>query len=179
MTRAEGKQEEIVIVVLMGVTGCGKTAVGELLARDCGWEFHDADDFHPAENVAKMKRGEPLDDTDRWPWLARLNALLLDNEQRGKSLVLACSALKQVYRERLARGCAAVRFVLLDGDIELIRARLGARRGHYMNPKLLDSQFEILEPPQDALRLDIAESPAALARSIREGLAACGWLSGR
>jgi gluconokinase len=159
-----------VIVILMGVTGCGKTAVGEILARDCGWDFYDADDFHPAENVAKMNRGEPLDDTDRWPWLARLNALLLDGERQGKSLVLACSALKQVYRERLAQGCAAVRFVFLDGDIELIRARLGARRGHYMDPKLLDSQFAILERPEDALRLDVVESPAELVRSIRTGL---------
>jgi len=155
----------------MGVTGCGKTAVGEILARDCGWDFHDADDFHPAENVAKMKRGEPLGDADRWPWLARLNALLLDSERQGKSLVLACSALKQTYRERLARDCATVRFVFLDGDIELIRARLAARRGHYMNPKLLDSQFAILEPPADALRLDVTANPAELARSIRQALA--------
>ena len=155
----------------MGVTGCGKTTVGALLARDCGWDFHDADDFHPAQNVAKMKRGTPLDDEDRWPWVARLNAFLLDSERQGKSLVLACSALKQVYRDRLARGCAAARFVFLDGDIELIRARLAARQGHYMNPKLLDSQFAILERPQDALRLDIAGSPAELVRSIRKALA--------
>jgi len=154
----------------MGVTGCGKTAVGEILARDCGWDFHDADDFHPAENVAKMKRGEPLDDTDRWPWLARLNALLLDSEPQGKSLVLACSALKHTYRERLAQGCAAVRFVFLDGDKELIRARLAARRGHYMDPRLLDSQFAILERPADALRLDVAESPTELVKSIKRRL---------
>ena len=158
------------IVILMGVTGCGKTTVGALLAQDCGWAFLDADDLHPAANVAKMKSGTPLTDEDRWPWLERLNALLLDHERQGKSLALACSALKQVYRDRLARGCAAVRFVLLDGDIDMIRARLAARRGHYMNPKLLDSQFAIYERPQDALRLDAAECPAALARSIRTGL---------
>ena len=158
------------IVVLMGVTGCGKTTVGALLAQDCGWAFLDADDFHPAENIAKMQRGEPLDDADRWPWLDRLNALIADNERQGKSLVLACSALKQVYRERLARGCAALRFVFLDGDRELIRARLAARQGHYMNPKLLESQFAILERPQDALRLDAAASPAELVRCIRERL---------
>jgi carbohydrate kinase (thermoresistant glucokinase family) len=141
-----------------------------MLAEACGWDFHDADDFHSAENVAKMKSGAPLDDEDRWPWLARLNAFLLDGERQGKSLVLACSALKQVYRDRLARGCAATRFVFLDGDIELIRARLATRQGHYMNPKLLDSQFAILERPQEALRLDIAEGPAELVRSIREKL---------
>jgi len=159
-----------VIVVLMGVTGCGKSTVGALLVQDCGWDFHDADDFHPAANVAKMKRGAPLDDEDRWPWLERLNAFLIESEQQGQSLVLACSALKQVYRDRLARGCTTTRFVFLDGDRELIRARLAGRQGHYMNPKLLDSQFAILERPQDALRLDIAGSPAELVRSIRERL---------
>lgn len=155
----------------MGVTGCGKTTVGALLAKDCGWAFYDADDFHPADNVAKMRRGEPLTDADRWPWLDRLNALLRDSERQGKSLVLACSALNQAYRDRLARGCASARFVLLDGDPELMRARLAARRGHYMNPALLDSQFAILEPPADALRLDVAGSPEVLVRQIRKELA--------
>jgi gluconokinase len=159
-----------VIVIVMGVTGCGKTTVGEMLARDCGWDFHDADDFHPPENVAKMKRGEPLTDEDRWPWLARLNALLRDSERDHKSLVLACSALKQVYRDRLACGCATVRFVLLDGEVEMIRARLARRQGHYMNPTLLDSQFAILERPQDALRLDSAATLAELVTSVRKGL---------
>ena len=154
----------------MGVTGCGKTRVGAMLAEACGWAFHDADDFHPAENIAKMKSGVALTDADRWPWLARLNTFLLENERQGKSLVLACSALKQVYRDSLTRGCAAARFVFLDGDIELIRARLAARQGHYMNPKLLDSQVAILERPRDALRLDVAESPADLVQSIRTQL---------
>jgi gluconokinase len=159
-----------VIVIVMGVTGCGKTKVGAMLAEDCGWAFHDADDFHPAENVAKMKSGVALTDDDRSPWLARLNALLLDAERQGKSIVLACSALKQVYRDRLTCGCATARFILLDGDMELIRARLATRRGHYMNPRLLASQFAILEPPREALRLDVAESPAALVQSIRTQL---------
>ena len=154
----------------MGVTGCGKTTVGEMLAKDCGWEFLDADDFHPAENVDKMKSGVPLTDDDRWPWLDRLNELIRDNERQGKSMVLACSALKAVYRDRLARGCAAARFVILDGEIEMIRARLASRRGHYMNPNLLDSQFAILERPQNALRLDAAEPAADLVRSIRATL---------
>ena len=158
------------IVILMGVTGCGKTKVGAMLADACGWEFLDADDFHPAENVAKMRSGVALTDADRWPWLAQLNAFLLASEREGKSLVLACSALKQGYRDRLAHDCAAARFVFLDGDIELIRARLAARQGHYMNPKLLDSQFAILERPRDALRLDVAASPAELVQSIRERL---------
>jgi len=154
----------------MGVTGCGKTTVGALLAHDCGWAFFDADDFHPAANVAKMKSGAPLTDEDRWPWLDRLNTLLLEHERKGKSVVLACSALKQVYRDRLARGCAAAHFVLLDSDRALIRTRLAARQGHYMNPKLLDSQFAILERPEEALRLDAAGSPEALVLSIRKML---------
>ena len=159
------------IVILAGVTGCGKTVVGAALAAACGWEFLDADDFHPAENVAKMKSGIPLDDNDRWPWLDRLNAMLIDAERRGRNLVLACSALKQAYRDRLTRGCGAARFVLLEGGIELIRSRLAARQGHYMNPTLLDSQFAILERPQDALRLDVAETPAALVHRIRREFA--------
>lgn len=154
----------------MGVTGCGKSTVGAMLAQDCNWDFHDADDFHPAANVAKMKRGAALTDEDRWPWLEHLNAFLIESEQQGQSLVLACSALKQVYRDRLARGCAAVRFVFLDGDMELIRVRLAVRQGHYMNPNLLASQFAILERPKEALRFDIAENPAELVRSIRERL---------
>jgi gluconokinase len=160
-----------VIVVVMGVTGCGKTTVGQALARDCGWDFHDADDFHPADNVAKMKSGKPLTDADRWPWLDRLNALIVDSERQGKSLVLACSALKRIYRDRLACDCAGVRFVLLDAGEEVIRARLAARQGHYMNPKLLDSQFAILERPQDALALDAAGSPSELVTRIRKTLA--------
>ncbi len=155
----------------MGVTGCGKTTVGALLAKELGWAFHDADDYHPAENVAKMKSGTPLGDAERWPWLDRLNALLRESEREGANVVLACSALKQAYRERLVHGCAAARFVFLDGAPELIRARLAARRGHYMNPALLDSQFAALERPQDALRLDAAAGPDAQVREIRQALA--------
>jgi gluconokinase len=159
-----------VIVIVMGVTGCGKTTVGAMLAEACGWEFHDADDFHPAENVAKMKRGAPLNDEDRWPWLKRLNTFIIQGDLEGKSLVLACSALKQAYRDHLTRDCATARFVFLDGDMELIRARLDARQGHYMNPTLVDSQFAILEQPENALRLDAAASPAELVRNIRKKL---------
>lgn len=160
-----------VIVVVMGVTGCGKTTVGAMLASACGWKFLDADDFHPPQNVAKMRDGEALTDEDRWPWLDRLGDLLAQGAQPGKSVVIACSALKAAYRDRLASRCPGLRFAFLAGDKELIRSRLLSRQGHYMNPALLDSQFAILEPPADAIGLDVAAEPAELVRQLRLALA--------
>ncbi len=158
-------------VVVMGVTGVGKTTVGRLIARRLGARFVDADDFHPPENVAKMRAGTPLDDADRQPWLAALNAHLRATGRHGDSLVLACSALKSAYRERLREGLPELRFVHLVGARELIAERLGARSGHYMNPALLDSQFATLESPADALRLDIGPTPEELAAAACAGLA--------
>jgi gluconokinase len=158
------------IVVLMGVAGCGKTTVGAMLAGACGWSFHDADDFHSPASVAKMKNGIPLTDEDRKPWLDRLNSLALDAEREGRSIVLACSALKSVYRAHISNNCKAVRFVLLNGSKALISERLAARHGHFMNPLLLDSQFSILEPPADALILDVTPQPTALVGEIRKQL---------
>lgn len=158
------------IVILMGVTGTGKTTVGKLLAERTGWPFHDADDFHSPASVDKMRSGIPLTDDDRWPWLDRLNALLRADQAKGASAILGCSALKQRYRDRLQQGLEKVRWVFLNGDIELIRSRLQARKGHYMNPALLQSQFDALEPPRDALNIDIDEGPAALAERVLQGL---------
>ncbi len=149
----------------MGVSGCGKSTVGRLLAGQLGWPFFDADDYHPPENVAKMAAGRPLTDADRSPWLDTLHALLADHLRRGASLVLACSALKAAYRQRLADGLD-VRFVHLQGDFGLIYRRMQARRGHYMRPEMLRSQFADLEPPADALTLDIRQQPEQLAASI-------------
>ncbi len=154
------------ILILMGVTGVGKTTIGKLLAVRCGMTFLDADDHHPAANVEKMRAGFPLQDADRWPWLDRLNALLRDAQSGNESVVLACSALKQSYRERLSMGCDDVRYVLLSGEKELIRKRLASRSGHYMNPALLDSQLETLETPAACLALDIAASPGVLMERI-------------
>lgn len=159
------------IVVVMGVTGCGKTTVGRLLAERLGAPFADADDYHPPENVAKMRAGIALDDADRAPWLARLNALLRESESQGKPLVLACSALKRAYRERLASGLADVRFVFLDGPKELLASRLAGRSGHYMNPALLDSQLATLERPDDAIVLSIDASPEEIAARALAALA--------
>jgi gluconokinase len=140
----------------MGVSGSGKSTIGEPLAGRLGWPFFDADEFHPPENVAKMASGVPLTDADRWPWLALLNAKL----KGEKNAVLACSALKQSYRDALATGLADCRFVHLRGSIELIRARLAERQHRYMPASLLDSQFATLEPPLGAIDVDIAQAPA-------------------
>jgi gluconokinase len=155
-----------VIVVVMGVAGCGKTTVGRDLARTLGVPFFDADDFHAPEAVAKMRAGTPLADADRWPWLDRLNALLRECD----AAVLACSALRAVYRERIAAGLADVRWVYLRGSKALIAARLATRTGHYMNPALLDSQFATLEEPADALVADATESPEAIVARVRASL---------
>ena len=154
------------IVIVMGVTGVGKTTIGRLLARELGCDFFDADYYHPAANVAKMRSGVPLTDDDRLPWLMRLNALLRQHVAAGKCAVLGCSALKQQYREHLAAGLADLRLVYLRGAKPLIASRLAARSGHFMNPALLYSQFAALEEPSDAIVADIDTSAEALVAAI-------------
>jgi gluconokinase len=155
-----------VILVLMGVCGCGKTTVGEALAQAVGCRFLDADDFHPPENVAKMASGMPLTDDDRWPWLDRLAGEMSGILARGKHAVLACSALKEAYRQRLKRA-GDVRIVYLKGDRATIEGRLASRQHKYMPPSLLPSQFAALEEPADALAVDIREPVAAQVSFIR------------
>lgn len=153
-------------IVVMGVSGCGKSTVGSALADRLGWRFADGDDFHPPANVEKMRAGVPLDDTDRAPWLARLNAMLRESAAAGRPVVLACSALRQRYRDALAEGLPGLRFVHLAGSAELIGDRLAARRHRYMPAALLASQFATLEPPADALTLDVAEPVDALVEAV-------------
>jgi gluconokinase len=160
------------IVVLMGVSGSGKTTIGAGLAERLGWTFLDGDDFHPPQNVAKMKAGTPLTDEDRWPWLDRLNAELRVREARGESAILACSALKQAYRDRLARGVADWRLVFLHGSFELLQRRMKERKHRYMPGSLLKSQFATLEPPEKAIRIDVAEPLERSVERIREALRA-------
>jgi gluconokinase len=156
-----------VIAIVMGVSGVGKTTIGTALAAALGWRFLDADDFHPAANVAKMSAGIALQDEDRWPWLDALNEKLRAAEGRGESVVLACSALKARYRDRLTAGLAHYRIVYLHGAFELIESRLRARRHKYMPASLLESQFATLEPPADAVAVDVAmEAPEAVARIV-------------
>jgi gluconokinase len=143
------------IVIVVGVAGSGKTTLGRALAQALGWEFVEGDDFHPPRNVEKMRRGESLSDADRAPWLAKLHGYIAALDRQGRDAVLACSALKQRYRETLSTGIRDVRFVYLCGAAELIRARLQMRRGHFMPAELLDSQIATLEPPEQAVRVAI------------------------
>src|SRR4051794_1564602 len=158
------------IVVLMGVTGSGKTTVGKVLATELGWKFFDADEYHPAANIEKMRQGIPLTDEDRRPWLQALARLIDEERDLGENIVLACSALKHAYQEYLRHHLDVVRYVCLCGSEDLIRKRLAARKGHFMNPGLLDSQFEILEPPEDAIRVDVTGTPGEIAGEIRRRL---------
>jgi gluconokinase len=164
----------VVVVVVMGVAGSGKTTIGTALARALGWRFVDADDHHAPASVAKMARGEPLDDDDRRPWLDELHGIIAEALARGAPLVMACSALKAGYRAHLAGADAGgrVRFVHLAGSPELFRERLAKRAGHFMKPGMLDSQFAALEPPAgDALEVDAGRPVAAIVAQIRTAFA--------
>ena len=150
----------------MGVAGSGKTTVGRALAAELGWRFYDADDFHPPASVEKMARGVPLDDADRLPWLETLRALVRAGLERGENAVLACSALKAVYRDYLLLD-GRVKLVYLKGKFDLIQKRLANRRGHFMSAAMLESQFAALEEPEQEFHLDISTTPAEIVRAIR------------
>jgi gluconokinase len=134
-------------LVVMGVSGSGKSTIADALARELGWRYEDGDKFHPASNVAKMRAGHPLTDEDRWPWLRAIADEIDRSCKRGERVVIACSALKRAYRDILVHGRGDVRIVFLDGTEALIAGRLAARKGHFMPPGLLTSQFKTLEPP--------------------------------
>ena len=158
------------IIILMGVSGSGKTTIGQLLAQDLGWPFYDGDDFHPQANIDKMRQGVPLTDADRDSWLTALRRqidTLLANRQ---SAVLACSALKQAYRDRLGGDRPEVRFIYLKGDYALIRQRLQKRQGHFMPADLLKSQFATLEVPEDVPAINISQTPEIIVNSIKRAL---------
>jgi gluconokinase len=156
-------------IVITGVTGSGKTTVGKLLAKNLGWQFYEGDDFHPPANVEKMRRGGALTDADRQPWLDALRAVIQSALENGENGILACSALKQDYRARL-RVDEQVVFVHLAATPELIEHRLEQRKGHFMNPSLIQSQFTTLEPPQTALALDASLPPTVLVQRVKDAL---------
>lgn len=160
------------VLILMGVTGSGKTTVGQALADALHCEFADADDFHSAANRAKMHAGIPLNDADRAPWLRSLHDRITEWLEAGKTAVLACSALRESYRAELVQGTApgAVRFILLQGPASLIHSRLEARKGHYMPASLLRSQIDTLEPPRGALEISVTQSVPAIVREIMTAL---------
>lgn len=154
----------------MGASGAGKSSVGRALAAALGWEFLEGDDFHPQANIDKMRGGQPLDDHDRAPWLARLAAELRARLDAGTNAVLACSALKAAYRRALVVD-DHVRLVYLRASPELLAQRLAARAGHFMPPSLLASQLEALEPPDDAITVDAGRPVADLVAELRRRLA--------
>ena len=160
------------IVIVYGVSGAGKTTIGKLLARQLGWHFIEADDFHPAANVEKMRSGHPLSDEDRWPWLQRLREQIKRSLAAGENAVLACSALKRTYRDRL-RVRSEVQFVYLCGDFALVEKQLRSRRGHFMDQDLLQSQFDDLEKPrsdENVLTVELGETPEEIVREIKAKL---------
>ena len=158
------------VIIVMGVAGAGKTTVARLLAESLRWRFLDADDFHPPGNIAKMRRGEPLTDADRRPWLAALRAAVDSSVDRGQLTVLACSALKRSYREHLVAGRRSVRVVYLRAARNLVRSRLVKRRGHFAGVQLLDSQFATLEAPADAITIDASLGTDEIVRATRAAL---------
>ena len=158
------------VIVIMGVSGSGKTTIGEALSSALHWRFRDADEFHPAANIEKMRQGIPLNDDDRRPWLEALRHAIEEAHHTNANLILACSALKGSYRDFLGEQSDQVKFIFLNGSFDLIEQRLKQRKGHYMKANLLKSQFDALEEPKDAIAVEIDQSPAAITQQIRTRL---------
>jgi len=155
------------VILLIGVSGSGKTTLGRLLAGQLGWPFYDGDDFQPKVNLDKMEQGMPLNDRDRRPWLLAMHNLLVGLAAKKGKAVLACSALKQDYRDLLVNGLEGYRLVYLKGSFSLLEERLKSRHGHFFHPALLGSQFEILEEPEEAFVVDVASAPEDIVSRIR------------
>jgi carbohydrate kinase (thermoresistant glucokinase family) len=170
------------ILLVMGVSGSGKSTAGDNLARELGWPFRDADSFHPPANVAKMSSGQPLTDEDRWPWLAAIAAWIDDRRVAKLHGIVTCSALKRRYRDLLLAGRPDVRLVYLKGDLDLIGQRMARRVDHFMPPSLLKSQFEALEEPtadEHAIVIAIDKSPRRVSERILAELARAGHAAGQ
>jgi gluconokinase len=166
------------VIVVAGVAGAGKTTVGRALAADLGWPFHDADDLHSPANIAQIARGERLTDAQRQPWLGRVRALIDRIVAAGESGVIACSALREPYRQVLANGVPEVRFVFLDVDADLARARVASRPDHFAGTSIIASQFDALERPANVPYLDASLPVPVLVGRIKEILALHGNTSG-
>ena len=153
-------------IIVMGVAGCGKTTVGKSLAKHPGWDFYDADDFHPPENIAKMTTGMLINDADRSPWIASLHILISSSLIQNRPSVLACSALKESYHQQMLADNDGAQIVFLKGNYDLIWSRVSMRKDHYMKPQMLESQFETLEEPTGALTVDISKSVSDIVEEI-------------
>jgi gluconokinase len=175
----QSQDAPIDVVVVMGVSGSGKTSIASALASELGWAFAEGDRFHSESNLAKMASGTPLVDDDRWPWLDSIAAWIREQTAAGRSVVVACSALKRRYRDRLRQAWPALRVVYLFGDRALLEQRLGERKGHFFPKGLLDSQLADLEPPgrdEQPIVVDVAESlPAIVARATAALRAGAGF----
>lgn len=158
------------VVVIIGPMGCGKSTIGSMLAADLNWDFDDADDFHPPENVEKMRSGMPLDDNDRFGWLTTLRDRIQEKIRQKRNLILACSALKQSYRDILGIDQQQIFSVYLKGSLKLLQERLTSRSHQYMNDSLLNSQLQTMEEPADGLIVAIDGSPEEICTEIIEGL---------
>jgi len=158
------------IILVMGVTGSGKSTVGKMLADSLHWEFSDADSFHPQANIEKMRQGIPLDDADRGPWLQALHQAIGRWLQEEKNVVLACSALKSSYRQLLFQDRLRMRLIYLEGSLELLESRLAQRQNHFMNQSLLQTQLDTLEEPEEGVRIDVAKPPEVIVQQIKRSL---------
>ncbi len=166
------------VLVLMGVSGSGKSTIGHLLSQQTGWRFEDGDDFHSAANRAKMAGGTPLTDEDRWPWLQAIHTRMAEAASAGRSEIFACSALKSTYRAVLADGFAPreIQFALLNAPADLIAERLAERHHEFMNPHLLGSQLATLEPPGDAWEIEVTGTPEEVVQEVVRRLRTAGAL---
>jgi gluconokinase len=177
LTSSKGEKSAPSILVVMGVSGSGKTTIGKLLSQRLGWPYRDADEFHPKANIEKMKNGVPLTDDDRWPWLRAIAAFIDEERSRGVHAIVTCSALKRSYRAIIVGDRGDVRLVYLKGEKALLEARLAKRHGHFMPPSLLQSQFDDLEgpgPDEQPLTVSVDATPETIVAEIFErlGLAA-------
>jgi gluconokinase len=170
MSSSSISSSSISVIIIMGVSGSGKSLVGKRLAEEIGWPFYDGDDFQPKDNVAKMSQGMPLNDRDRRPWLLAMHNLLVGLAAKKGHAVLACSALKQDYRDLLANGLEGLKWVYLKGEYALLEDRLKRRQGHFFKAAMLGSQFEILEEPEDAVVARVDNPPEAIVAHIRKEL---------
>ena len=161
----KGRNEPLSVIIMMGVSGCGKTLIGTTLADKLGWEFIECDSYHSQEDIRKMSNDIPLADADRWPWLEQLHSLLAEKQADGIPVILACSALKESYRKMLCEGLRGYEYVYLKGKYDLIWERMRQRK-HFMKPAMLRSQFNTLEEPEDALTIQINQPVDQIIKKI-------------